>query len=187
MREMATVMPTSPLVSEDFSPSTAASVAFIPVTHGFEVGHLAMPTTIVALPEAYEPVPLPAEASWDYFSQASVSPVADFRLAVRLFQRMLADAKRQAAESLADGLEDRHAHRSSMRRLGEDPRLAQFVGLGSAATSVALRRLGERRHRPLWLFVLQSMSDARPAQGVDGLDGAARAWRDWGRGHGLIP
>lgn len=164
-----------------------ASTAFVAATQGMELGHLALPSLRLKVPEEYEPAPDLVLWNWASSAQNAVGPVVDFRDQVRLYQRVLANAKRHAAESVADALEDRHAHRSAMRAVARDPVFAQFTHLGSAATSVALRRLTDESHRPLWLYVLQSMSEARPAHGADGLDAATRAWRDWGRQHGLIP
>jgi hypothetical protein len=171
---------------EEMLTGTSASTRFVTATHGLELGHLSTPVIRVAVPEAYEPVPEMAW-SWAYSAQEAVGPIADFRDQVRWSQRALAYLRRRAAESVADALEERHAHRSSMRAVARDPVFAQYMSLGADAASVAVRRLGDRRYRALWLYVLQSISQDRPAQDAEGLDAATRAWRDWGRQHGLIP
>ncbi len=184
---MSTVLTTSTASQDALLVGSSASTRFVPATHGFELGHIAVPVFRVTVPEGYEPIPDVAWGSWTYSAQEAVAPIACSTDSVRWSQRALAFVRRLVAESLADSLEERHAHRSSMRAVSRDPVLGQFAGLGDSATGVALRRLGDRRYRALWLYVLQSMSDARPARDADGLDAATRAWRDWGQRRGLIP
>lgn len=139
------------------------------------------------LPEGYEPEPTIGWPTWTSSAQSMIAPITDYRDQVRSHQYAISGIRRRAAESAADLLEQRHAHRSTMRAVGRDPLFTQLESLGAIASSVALARLASRPHRPLWLFVLQSMTGARPAQGSQGLNDAVQAWRAWGRQHGLIP
>lgn len=146
-----------------------------------------MPVWRVGLPEGYESEPTIGWPTWTYSAQSMIAPIMDYRDQVRSHQYAISGVRRRAAESAADALEQRHSHRSTMRAVVRDPLFAQLASLGEIASSVALGRLASRPHRPLWLFVLQSITGARPAQGSQGLNDAVHAWRTWGRQHGLIP
>lgn len=187
MVDMATVL-TNPIQPEDeLRRGAAASRAFVPTTHGMEVGHVAMPIVWLEVPGEYDVWSDVVRSSSEYSAQDLVTPIAGFWDQAQRHRSALASIKRSVAESSANALEARHAHRSTMRAIRRDPVLAQFRSLGDSATNVALRRLAERRHRPLWLYVLQSISDARPAHDTAGLNEATLAWQDWGRQRGLIP
>lgn len=89
------------------------------------------------------------------------------------------------AEILASQWEDKNRGRSSLGPAMRDPICIALRRLGDDALALAMRRL-EGSHRPLWLRYLQTATDERPATGATSVEGAARAWRDWGRRRGLL-
>jgi hypothetical protein len=121
-------------------------------------------------------------------AQVLAAPLDDWRVGVHSYLQAVTATRRLFAERIADTLEERYLHQSSMRPIRRDPDLVQLVNLGSIAKTVALSRLTMHEpHRPLWLYVLQLLTGERPAAGADGLDAATAAWRAWGRRHRLIP
>jgi len=64
------------------------------------------------------------------------------------------------------------------------PAYQRIIGMGRPALPLILRELQNRLDH--WFWALHCISGEDPAREEDTIDGAARAWLDWGKQRGYI-
>lgn len=143
-----------------------------PAPTGFEIqGYVVGPPSGASMPRFEVPIILSTQhVTQEYLQRYVIEP---------------GRAKRAAAETLADALEQAMSHLSVVRRSQRYPAFWDLQRMGETAVALALDRL-KGSYRPLWLYFLQRARVERVAKDASSVEEAARLWRRWGEKQGLI-
>jgi hypothetical protein len=85
---------------------------------------------------------------------------------------------------LADQWLRETAHISSIKKACMHPAYQRIIGMGPAVVPYLLREL--ERNPDHWFWALNAITEEDPARAEDSLDGAKRAWLQWGREKGYL-
>ncbi len=75
-------------------------------------------------------------------------------------------------------------HVSSIKKASMHPAYQRIIGMGPAVIPCLLREL--ERNPDHWFWALSAITEEDPARGEDSLDGARRAWLQWGGEKGYL-